>query len=240
MKFPSLSYLLKNAKSTFLRFPLMLLSAIIAVSVGIYAIECREEINNPFPFVNLILASSIGIPLFFSATILSEKFKNTLRNKLISNLSVVLLLLLIFWSFPNEDSTRNINQPYIKFALYIFAAHLLVSFSPFIFKKQLNGFWQFNRILFLRIITAGIFSGVLFLGLSLAVVAINELFEIKIHEELYFDMLITIGGIFNTLFFANGIPENLDELEQMNEYPKALKVFAQYILLPLLLSLIHI
>jgi hypothetical protein len=98
----------------------------------------------------------------------------------------------------------------------------------------LNGFWQYNRILFQRIIISAIFSGALFLGLSLAIVAINELFEIKIHEELYFEMLITIGGIFNTLFFANGIPENLDELELMNEYPKALKVFAQYILLPLL------
>jgi hypothetical protein len=234
MKFPSFSYLFNNAKTTFLRFPLMMVSAIIAVSVGIYTIECREETKNFFPYLNIILSAGIGIPLFFSAAVLSAKNKNNRRIKLVSNFLVVLFLLFIFLSFPHEESTLNINQPYIKFVLYIVGAHLLVSFSPFMLNQQLNGFWQFNRILFQRIIIAGIFSGALFLGLSLAVVAVNELFEIKIHEELYFEMLIIIGGIFNTLFFANGIPENLDELEQMNEYPKALKVFAQYILLPLL------
>jgi hypothetical protein len=234
MKFPSFSYLFNNAKTTFLRFPLMMVSAIIAVSVGIYTIECREETKNFFPYLNIILSAGIGIPLFFSAAVLSAKYKNNGRIKLVSNFLVVFFLLFIFLSFPHEESTLNINQPYIKFVLYIVGAHLLVSFSPFMLNQQLNGFWQFNRILFQRIIIAGIFSGALFLGLSLAVVAVNELFEIKIHEELYFEMLIIIGGIFNTLFFANGIPENLDELEQKNEYPKALKVFAQYILLPLL------
>lgn len=234
MKFPSFSYLFNNAKTTFLRFPLMMVSAIIAVSVGIYTIECREETKNFFPYLNIILSAGIGIPLFFSAAVLSAKYKNNGRIKLVSNFLVVFFLLFIFLSFPHEESTLNINQPYIKFVLYIVGAHLLVSFSPFMLNQQLNGFWQFNRILFQRIIIAGIFSGALFLGLSLAVVAVNELFEIKIHEELYFEMLIIIGGIFNTLFFASGIPENLDELEQKNEYPKSLKVFAQYILLPLL------
>ena len=212
----------------------MMVSAIIAVSVGIYTIECREETKNFFPYLNIILSAGIGIPLFFSAAVLSAKYKNNGRIKLVSNFLVVFFLLFIFLSFPHEESTLNINQPYIKFVLYIVGAHLLVSFSPFMLNQQLNGFWQFNRILFQRIIIAGIFSGALFLGLSLAVVAVNELFEIKIHEELYFEMLIIIGGIFNTLFFASGIPENLDELEQKNEYPKSLKVFAQYILLPLL------
>ncbi len=234
MKFPSFSYLFNNARTTILRFPLMMLSAIIAVAVGIYTIENREALKNFFPYINLVLAAGIGIPLFFSAAILSDKFKNTGRIKLISNLLVVLLLLFIFWSFPHEESTRNINQPYIKFVLYIIAAHLLVSFSPFMLTQQLNGFWQFNRILFQRIIISAIFSGALFIGLSLAIVAVNELFGIKIHEELYFEMLIIIGGVFNTLFFANGIPENLDELEHLNEYPRGLKIFSQYILLPLL------
>lgn len=212
----------------------MMASSIIAVSVGIYTIECREETKNFFPYLNIILSAGIGIPLFFSAAVLSAKYKNNGRIKLVSNFLVVLFLMFIFLSFPHEESTLNINQPYIKFVLYIVGAHLLVSFSPFMLNQQLNGFWQFNRMLFQRIIIAGIFSGALFLGLSLAVVAVNELFEIKTHEELYFEMLIIIGGIFNTLFFANGIPKNLDELEQVNEYPKALKVFAQYILLPLL------
>ena len=78
------------------------------------------------------------------------------------------------------------------------------------------------------------YSGFLYVGLILALSALKLLFDIEIHEELYLEFYIVIIGLFNTWFFVSGIPSNLEELENVNEYPKGLKIFAQYVLLPLL------
>ncbi len=65
MKLPSIDYLYQNAKSSFLRFPLTILSALVAVIIAVYLTEYNKEIDNFFPFVNSMLTAALGIPLFF-------------------------------------------------------------------------------------------------------------------------------------------------------------------------------
>ncbi len=234
MKLPSFNYLLSNARKSLIRFPLTLLASTIAVVIGIYLTEKESHVKNFFPYVNWMLTASLGIPLFFSATIISGKKKlGSLKHWLLM-LLVTGLLTAIYFTLPNAESTHNTALPYIKYAIYNITAHLLVSFIPFVFSKQINGFWQHNKILFIRIWTSILFSGVLYIGLALALVSMKMLFEIKIHEKLYFDIYIFIAGIFNTWFFLSGIPEDFDELDSIEIYPKGLKIFSQYILLSLL------
>lgn len=234
MKLPSFHYLLSNARNTLYRFPLTLLTSAIAVFIGIYLVENQNDVKNYFPYVNLMLTASIGIPLFFSATIISGKRKLDAKQHWLLILMVVILLAIIYFTLPNAESTHNTALPYIKYAIYNITAHLLVSFIPFVFSKQINGFWQHNKILFIRIFTSILFSGVLYIGLVLALFSMKLLFEIDIHEELFLDIYIFIAGIFNTWFFLTGIPEDFDELDAIEMYPKGLKIFAQYILLSLL------
>jgi hypothetical protein len=181
-----------------------------------------------------MLTASIGIPLFFSASIIAAKRKFNVRDKRLLMLLVAVLLVIIYFTLPNAESTHNTALPYVKYAIYNITAHLMVSFIPFIFNKQINGFWQHNKILFIRIWTSALFSGVLYVGLALALVSMKLLFEIDINEKLYFDIYIFIAGIFNTWFFLSGIPEDFDELDSIEVYPKGLKIFSQYILLSLL------
>jgi len=234
MKLPSFHYLISNARKTLYRFPLTLLVSAIAVVIGIYLVENESHVKNFFPYVNVMLTASIGIPLFFSATIISGKRKLDAKQHGLLMLMVAIVLTLIYFTLPNSDSTHNTALPYIKYAIYNITAHLLVSFIPFIFSKQINGFWQHNKILFIRIWTSILFSGVLYIGLALALVSMKLLFEIDIHEKLYLDIYIFIAGIFNTWFFLSGIPEDFDELDAIEAYPKGLKIFSQYILLSLL------
>ena len=234
MKLPSFQYLISNARKTLFRFPLTLLASAIAVTIGIYLIENENHVKNLFPFVNIMLTATIGIPLFFSATIISAKRKLDPKDHRVLMLIVLGLLSLIYFTLPNAESTHNTALPYVKYGIYNIAAHLLVSFIPFAFSKQINGFWQHNKILFIRIFTSILFSGVLYVGLALALTSLHLLFEININEKLYFDMYIFIAGIFNTWFFLSGIPEDFDELDTVSEYPKGLKIFAQYVLFSLL------
>ncbi len=233
MKIPSLIFLYQHAAKSFKRFPLTIVMALVAATLSIYLIEV-EELKNKLPFINIILASSIGIPLYFCTSIVSEK--RSLVRKHIIGLQIIatLVLVLIYFSLPNEESTHNTSLPYIKYGIYNATCHLLVSFIPFIFTRQLNGFWNYNKILFIRFLTSLLYSGFIYVGLIIALSALNLLFDIKIHSELYGDLWVVCALFFNTWFFVAGIPDNFEQLDSNVEYPKGLKIFSQYILLPLL------
>jgi hypothetical protein len=234
MKLPSINYLITSATSSLKRFPLTILSALIAVILGIYLIENEANISNMFPFINVMLCMSIGIPLFFCVTIISNKKNFDKKQSLIINLSAVLILAAIYFTLPDKESTHNTSLPYIKYALYNITCHLLVSFIPFAFSKQLNAFWHYNKILFLRLFMSALYSAFIYIGLIIALSSLHLLFDVKIHDKLYAEIWIAVVGFFNTWFFVAGIPKDFDELDNIYEYPKGLKTFSQYVLLPLL------
>jgi hypothetical protein len=235
MKFPSIQYLSSSAINSFRRFPMVLISALTAVIIGIFLVE-----NNKMPsaamvgYLNIILTGAIGIPLFFCAQMIREKLKAGQINIILTYGIAVLLLLLIYISLPTSEFTFNTSQPYIRYVSYNLCAHLLISFLPYIQTKGFTGFWQYNKLLFLRLVISGIYSSFLFSGLTSALGAINLLFDVEVRGETFFEIFIVIAGIFNTWFFLSGIPEDFKALEQDNSYPKGLKIFSQYILLPLL------
>jgi hypothetical protein len=234
MKLPSLHYLVNNAKASLLRFPLAIISSLVGVIISIYLTEKWDSITNALPFINLLLTAGIGIPLFFCSTIITERRALNTKQRSILYACTTILLVLIFLSFPNKHTTHNTSMPYIKYGIYNITAHLLVSFIPFIFSKEVNSFWHYNKILFIRFLLSVLYSGVIYIGLIMALSALHLLFEIKIKETLYFDIWIVTTGFFNTWFFVSEIPKSFDEFENNYNYPKGLKTFTQYVLLPLL------
>ena len=234
MKLPSINYLYQQAKSSAFRFPLTLLSSFLAVGVGIYLAEYEGVIDNMFPLLNTMLCLALGIPLFFCINVSTKKLGLSSIQSIVIKIASVIVLFLLYLTLPNSEETANTTLPYIRYTIYNLSIHLLVSFSPYIKGKQVNGFWQYNRLLFTRFILSILYSGFLYVGIALALVSLNLLFEIKIHDKLYFDLFILIGGFFNTWFFISGMPDNFEELERETNYPFGLKVFSQFILLPLL------
>src|SRR5690606_1713700 len=87
--------------------------------------------------------------------------------------------------------------------------------------------------LFLRFLTAVLYSVVLYAGLAVGLMALEELFGLDIEGKFYFRLLLVIAGIFNTLMFLSGIPEKPLSDEAAGDYPKSLKIFTQYVLIPL-------
>ncbi len=235
IRFPSLNYLLNEARQSFLRFPLTILSSLLAVIMAIYLIETQDQTFNRFPYINAMLCAALGISLYFCVAIFARRQQLSVPTKIGAQLLGTTILVGIYFSLPDADSTHNVSLPYIRFALYSVTIHLLASFIPFLFKRQLNGFWNYNKALFLRLLTSVLYSAALFTGLVMALLALKLLFEIEIPDELYPELFIAIAGVFNTWLFVAGIPLNFEQLDSTTTYPRGLKMFAQYILLPLLL-----
>ena len=234
MKLVRLNKLLQNITTAFLRFPLTILAALVAVCSGLYLVEFRETVDDFFPFINILLTAALGIPLFFATSILGDKQGLSLKFKFISHIITFGILLLIYWSLPGSDLTSSISLPYIRYTIFNLIAHLIVSFIPYIKQGTINGFWNYNRLLLLHFSTALSYSIALYAGLSLALTTLELLFNLEISIDHYFEILIVIIGGFNTWFFVAQIPQDLNALEHIQHYPKTLKIFGQYILLPLL------
>jgi hypothetical protein len=126
------------------------------------------------------------------------------------------------------------HEPFIL-AAFGLAIHALAAVIPFVGRERLTGFWQYNRRLFLRILTSAVFSGVLFLGLAVALWAIDALLGVEIEGEAYQDLFAFMAGVVNTWFFLAGVPESThdDAPHSDASYPRGLKVFVQFVLLPL-------
>lgn len=233
IKLPSLHAILVKAKNAFARFPLTILSSMAAAIVAMYLFEQSSQ-EPDYVLINLMLTLALGIPVFFSAGVLIEQKKFKTSHRVITYAVSAILLFLVYLSFPVDQSEAGKAIPYIRYIIFNVAAHLLVSFIPYYRSGDYHGFWQYNKSLFLRILEAVLYSGFLYTGLALAMGALELLFDLDIPEKLYFHLFIFIAGFFNTWFFVAGVPHDLDTLEQEKEYPSGLKIFTQYILLPLL------
>ena len=88
---------------------------------------------------------------------------------------------------------------------------------PYLAVSEPNGFWQYNRSLFLRFCLAALYSGVLYVGLVVALFAINQLFKAQIASVVYARLWLTISFVFNTWFFLAGVPRDLPALEEHRE-----------------------
>ena len=229
-RFASFDNLYKNATATFARFPFTLISAIIGTISGIVLVEAQggDEFNY---LEKVMIVCSLGLPLFTALACLGEKIGwSKQKNLLIQFIAAVLLTGYYFTLPPDIDDPFYHLQRYL---LLNIGFHFLVAFLPFLGGRQVQGFWQYNKSLFLRFLLAFLYSGVLYLGLIMAMLALDYLFGVDIKEESYFELWIVITGIVNTWIFLAGIPNNLKLLNDVSNYPKGLKVFTQYILLPL-------
>src|SRR5699024_12088737 len=89
--------------------------------------------------------------------------------------------------------------------LFVLGLHLLVSIGPYWGEEGNQGFWQYNKRLFLRFLTALLFSMVLYAGLAIALLAIQLLFSVQIEPRRYFQLFAFFIAILNTWFFLTGL-----------------------------------
>ncbi|MCV9929417.1 DUF4153 domain-containing protein [Flavobacterium sp. LS1R49] len=229
-KFPSLQNVLQAALKTISRFPLETITTIFGTIVAIILSE--QEYNSQNIYEKMLLCCTLCLVLFLSVSLYfaaAEK-KNWVRY----SISILLGGIVTAFVFNFSKSITYIET--LQFLVLNIALHLLVSFAGFIPKTyHQDEFWEFNKQLFLRILTAGLYSVVLYSGLALAILAVDNLFNVEFYRNIYIHLFFIIAGVFNTIFFLAGVPEtNNKEIPLTLSYPKGLKNFTQYVLLPLI------
>lgn len=219
---------LGNMLESHRRFPLTLISALAFASLLVYSIAMdTDEVFHSL--VKAITTCVLGIPLFFSLELLAERRWWSKSLLLLSGVAILLL----YYLTADFDPDDNRNTTFlIRFIGLVLVFHLMVSVLPYLKLRDEQKFWNFNKTIFLSILTSVLYSATLLAGLNLAILAIDQLFEANINGKVYGYVGVFIGGYINTVLFANNIPK-LNKVDSEFAYPKGLKLFTQYVLLPL-------
>ncbi|MFH0988458.1 MAG: DUF4153 domain-containing protein [bacterium] len=233
MKLPSFRQLLQDSARTSSRFPLVFLAATVGTVAAILLVD-HEGPPQPTILFNILLAAILGIPLLIALVLFAERQKwSFLKSGVLQFVGILFLV-----GYALTVPSNLIGAPaitFIRLSAFALALHLLVSVAPFITKDEINGFWQFNKMMLLQSLVAILYSIILYAGLSLALAALDNLFGMDVPGKRYGELWIAINGIVMTWFFLSGVPHEIEQLETTTDYPKALRVFGQYILLPMLI-----
>lgn len=226
---------LKSIRPTFARYPLLLTVAFLAATLC-YMINVPDstwslEINNWLSAngMSTIIACLTGISLVFGMNILSDRIGYRIPLRILAGVLVIIYAYIL--SQINLEEVVSIR--YIIFGIAIIT-HLWVAIGPFIMDRSKSSFWNYNQALFVSISTTVVFSGIMMLGLMLAVGAISMLFGIKMQNVYTF--VASYTGIFgSTLIFLFLVNGGFEALGSERPYPAVLRFLVQYVLIPLLI-----
>lgn len=232
MRLPSLQQTREDAARTLKRFPFALACAGLGTLSALILID-HEGPSVPTMHYRVLFAAILGLPLFASISLIAERNGWSKATGMMWQVIGALLLAAYGFSVPLELDGGPIHHVQRLAMLAVGLCGLLLV-GPYLRSGQVNGFWHYSKTLIFRVLLAGVYSGTLFAGLAIALAALENLFGLDIPGRRYAQLWVSIVGLFATWFFLAGIPKDLDSLEGETEYPKGLKVFAQYVLLPLM------
>lgn len=230
MRLPTFAGLTAASRAVIARFPEALLAGVVSAIVAMFVVRGgHDETLGP-----VWAAAGLAIPLFFVAAMLSEGLRPERvgrfdRTRLVLDLVACAAVLAFAFAWKDWGAYARAHR-LIQFGV---AALLCASFAPFVRRHDANAFWQWNRELFVRFVVGGLFSAVLFGGLAIAIAAMKPLFGLHVPERTFFDLWLAVAFVFQPLYVFAGVPRDFDALASTRDYPIVLRVFAQYLLVPL-------
>jgi hypothetical protein len=227
MRLPSVDRIVNGFLQTISRFPFETFAAFTGTCAFYYVVTVDGDQKLEFTKINLTAA--LGLVFYLASGLFARSTEKGKKLYLPIQSLVTLLLVAYYFSLPDFIQDTHMQ----RYAILSAVGHLAVSFAPFLLQRNVNAFWHYNKTLFIRILTSGIYSVVLFGGLAGVLGSLDALFEISINDKTYLILGCIVFGLFNTLFFLSAIPINPEKADEDSSYPSGLSMFTQYVLIPL-------
>lgn len=234
----------KGISKAVLRFPLTVISLVVAAGLVCYLINL-EMYPAPLYIEKYIFTLAVGAFIGMLAQFLSERFprlgsrqqtsESSAKGRLtLYGLSVLLTAGYFLILFPAPEIS---NELIVRSLVTIFALFCGVLFVPS-FRKTAD----FNKIAlihFKSLFTSGLYSGVIAAGFSAILVTI-DLLLFPINEKSYAYMMAIIWIVFAPVYFLSLLPlfnatgkEEQEITLRKSDYPKFLEILVSYIAIPL-------
>ncbi|MFH1426268.1 MAG: DUF4153 domain-containing protein [Candidatus Kerfeldbacteria bacterium] len=229
MKFPSIAEIGKGVKRAVARFPFVSILLVVMTVIGMLLVDNGYSNTTEEILFKMLLVGAIAVPLMLSATLYMEgRGKDYTTSVSVQAIALILTSGLYFMLLGDLNGGTA-----ILFLTLISAVLCAFFVAPFVGKKNHDHFWRFIEIVGLRIVSAGIYFGAMYLGLLIALMAAGSLFNWSWNpEDFLFRLWIFFVGILVSHYILAGIPRGKEELEERKD-SASVKMFGQYILLTL-------
>lgn len=226
--------ILNRVKSTVLsirkslrRFPITIGISSILAFLLIYLIETRFSGDIRQSLEKLALILGLAIPLSLCIALFIERFN---MNKRYSTFLYLLgaIFLILYYNFFLDNVGIIPSYRYIGTIVFFILVFLYIAR---IRKDKDYEYYLFDVLQGFAI--TFIYSFVLYLGLSIILITINQLFDIYIKGELYLYTFIIIVFIFALSLFLSKLP-SIDKEYKDVEINKSLVVLLTFIVIPLI------
>ena len=254
MKLPSPGFLLNAIAAVCRRFPVVVLCAALGAAACLLLIN---HANDPL-FTRLWMVCQLGLPLLLGLAALAESKwsppqpphaggsgaisydgkeagsvppQSGLRHWLLQGLGVAALAAYFFVLDPGSSAFEWRTIP--RFIVLLLTAHLFASLAPYLNRASVADFWEYNKRLLTHAVTGAAFTAVLFLGLSGAVLAVDQLFDLHVEYKIYARLFVLLAGLFGTVYFLFHFPARYHFEDDSDGYHIAFRNLCKYILIPI-------
>ncbi len=226
----------QSLQALFMRFPLVALSSLVATVCGIILIKSYDwTLSDSVESIltKILLMAVLGFPLLTALVLMSEKFKWKSSHHYLAQIFGLILLGIYYFFLPENIENFGMVEGSRLFIFNV-VTYLLALSLPFYEKNHSLKFWRFVETAFARLVVAVFFSATLYAGIALSLAAIDYLFSVRIDGDWYAQVGTVIFGIFGAWFFLAGFPRVSDSFPEVVEKSKVLRIFVEYICVPLL------
>ncbi|MCC7464808.1 MAG: DUF4153 domain-containing protein [Saprospiraceae bacterium] len=234
MKIPSPGFLVSAFFQAFVRFPGAMASAIGGTILLIGLIENHGNDQENF-LTRTMITCLLGLSFMTALVAFGEsRAWNKSKIALAQLIGFLLLTLCWFWLDTKMEHFEYLILP--KYLALLLVMHLAVAVAPFLNHRSVQAFWDYNRNLFANFVIGAAFTFILFIGLALALLAVDQLFGVRIQDEWYVRLFVLLAGIFNTAYFLFHFPELTQEDDQTDvAYSWVFRNLCKFILIPIVL-----
>lgn len=225
-KIPSLNQITSNTITTFKRFPLAVITAMITMVLIIYLIEQENSKYEHFEtLLKIAFTSSLGVFMFTALRLFGDK--NPLC--LVGIVAIVGYYLIL----PNmKEPSSMVFERHFFLNLMFFIMILWASYWKT--NPSNEEFWEWTQRVIFGFLTSILFGVVLYAGLSGALFSIDKLFSLDIDSKRYGQLVFLVVGLFGVNYFLSQIPKNSHNLT-IHAYTKIETIFTKYIITPLVI-----
>lgn len=218
----------EGLKKIFFRFPIIMLWAVAGSVFLIGILFYQKDLDG---YQNFIMVLALGVSWLIGCQFLSEALKHNTLSRFVFK-ALILSGLLFFYIYLTSLGDILPEQAYERWGLLMLAGHLFIGFSPFVFLWDKSLFWNYLKTIITAIVRSGIYAIVLYIGLALAISALEFLFDINFNDNIYLQTFIFCLGIVNTFVYLQDFPQ-VGRLDKSIDFSKAVEVLVLYILIPL-------
>lgn len=226
----SLHTLSEDIRKVTLRFPLPLCYALLITVLGIILVHGDGDTENTI--LPLFISSILSFPFAVTAKLLLEKYETPHVPYTISLILLPLFTLGYYFLLP--DTLNDIPSWWMFSWIMISGLGISTMITQLFLKKEEGkSQWKKAEKFTLRILIALLYSFSFGIGLSLALVACEQLFNLDIASERYGEIWTLAFGLLAPYVFLARLPNPREHITY-TEFPKEFRWFGSFILIPLL------